>query len=148
MVLLVFLFRRKIFLLKLLTSKLGGAIIFIPSKLGKGDIMDREEILKASRKENKNTDLVEMEISIKAGNIAVRVGVIVCFLISVVARAVTGEYLLSPWAIYFSIIGTEWIVRAVKTKRKSDFIVGIFLSLIFVILFVLIILELIGVGYE
>ncbi len=106
--------------------------------------MDREEILEASRRENQNRDLLEIEIAYKAGNIAVQVGVIVCFLISVISRVLTGEYLLSPWTIYFSIIGTKWLVKALKTKKISDFVVSAFLLLVFVILFVLVIFELAG----
>ena len=36
--------------------------------------MNREEILKASRKENKNKDLAEMEVIYQAGSHASRVG--------------------------------------------------------------------------
>ena len=44
--------------------------------------MNREEILKASRKENKNKDLAEMEVIYQAGSHASRVGALVCCLIS------------------------------------------------------------------
>ena len=41
--------------------------------------MNKEEILEASRKENKNKDPVELEVSYRAGHIAGRVGAIVCW---------------------------------------------------------------------
>ncbi len=107
--------------------------------------MDKEKILKASREEHKNRDLAEEEIAERAGNIAGRVGVTVCLLISVISRLITGEYLLSPWAIYFSMAGTQWVVRAKNTKRRSDLVIAAFFAVIFLLLFVLIILKLLGV---
>ena len=40
--------------------------------------MDKEKILESSRKENKNRDLVELEVAARAGHIAGRVGAAVC----------------------------------------------------------------------
>ncbi len=107
--------------------------------------MDKNEILAASRKENQNKDLVEMEIAYKAGSIAARVGAAMCFIISVIARAVTGEYLLSPWVIYFCIVATHWAVRAFNTRKRSDVVLCLLFSAVFVTLLVLLILQLVGV---
>ncbi len=106
--------------------------------------MKKEEILKASRKENANRDLVEAELAIKAGNIGGHVGVAMCFIISLLARILTDEYLISPWIIFFSILGTDWLVRAIQTKKKTSFIISAFFLLIAVVLFVLIVLRFIG----
>ena len=58
-----------------LTSLLGIDII-MTRKLGKGRFcsMNKEKILESSRRENKNRDLAEMEVTAQAGNIAGRVG--------------------------------------------------------------------------
>ena len=53
--------------------------------------MHKEEILSRSRKELKNLDLVEMETSYQAWNIAGRVGATMCILISVIARILTSH---------------------------------------------------------
>ena len=92
--------------------------------------MKKEEILEASRKENKSKDLAELEISYRAGNIAGRVGAIVCCLISVISFWITDTMLYSPWIIYFSILGTNGLVKYLKIKRKSDLVLTIlFLSM-------------------
>ena len=54
---------------KLLTSKLGSAILMVSRKLGincdRRIIMDKERILEKSRKENKNQDEMERQIRIE-----------------------------------------------------------------------------------
>ena len=87
--------------------------------------MQKEEILKISRKENKNRDLVDIEISSQAGNVAERVGACVCCLISLVFYWVTDSPLLSPWVIYFSILGTHYLVKFIKIKKKTDLAITI-----------------------
>lgn len=87
--------------------------------------MNREEILKASRKENKNKDLAEMEVIYQAGSHASRVGALVCCLMSLLSSLLAHIMLYSPWIIYFSMISTQWLVRFIKMKRKSDLVVAI-----------------------
>lgn len=82
--------------------------------------MNKEEILEISRKENQNKDLAELDVTSQAGNIAGRVGACVCCLISVIFHCFTDMLLYSPWIIYFSILGTHYIVKYIKIKRKSD----------------------------
>ena len=45
--------------------------------------MDRDEILKKSREENKNRDFVEAEVLNRANAIALAVGVMVCGVVSI-----------------------------------------------------------------
>lgn len=87
--------------------------------------MKKEDILEISRKENKNKDLADLEISAQAGNIAGRVGACVCCLISLVFYWITDTPLLSPWIIYFSILGTHYLVKFTKVKKKSDLAITI-----------------------
>ena len=102
--------------------------------------MNKDEILKASRKENQNKDLAELDVTSQAGNIAGRVGACVCCLISVIFHCVTDTLLYSPWIICFSILGTHYIVKFSKVKRKSDlflcvvYFVMCFLALVFFVL--------------
>ncbi len=92
--------------------------------------MNRDEILEASRKENKSKDLAELEVSYHAGTIAGRVGATVCCLISVIFVWITDTMPYSPWIIYFSILGTNSLVKYLKIKRKSDLVLTIlFLSM-------------------
>lgn len=87
--------------------------------------MDKEKILESSRKENKNRDLVELEVAARAGHIAGRVGAAVCVLLSLVVRLLTDSYLLSPWIIYFSIIATHSLVKYARLRRKTDLVLSL-----------------------
>lgn len=106
--------------------------------------MNKEEILSRSRKELKNSDLVEMQTSYQAGNIAGRVGATICVLLSVIARIFTDEYIVSPWIIYFSILGTNWLVRFIKLKRKTDLLVSLLFISLAIILFIVQVKQLMG----
>ncbi len=86
--------------------------------------MKKEEILEASRKENKNIDMAELEANRYAAGIASSVGVFICALISLLASTIADIMLYSPWAIYFSMIGANWFVKAIKLKKISNWIVA------------------------
>ena len=107
--------------------------------------MKKEEILAASRRENKNRDLAEMETARQAGNIAGRVGASVCCLVSVIFVWVTETMLYSPWIIYFSILGTHSLVTYRKEKRKTELTLTILYFSMFLLFLVLFVVRLIGV---
>ncbi len=86
--------------------------------------MKKEDILEASRKENRNMDLAELEADRYAGGIAGSVGVFACALVSLLASTIADIMLYSPWAIYFSMMGVNWLVKAIKLKKKSNWIVA------------------------
>ena len=79
--------------------------------------MKKDDILNASRKEHKNKDLAEL----------------VCCLLSLLSSMLAHTMIYSPWVIYFSILSTQWLVRFIKMKRKSDLV----LTILFLILSVL-----------
>ena len=107
--------------------------------------MKKEEILAASRRENKNRDLAEMETARQAGNVAGRVGAGVCCLVSVIFVWVTETMLYSPWIIYFSILGTHSLVTYRKEKRKTELTLTILYFSMFLLFLVLFAVRLIGV---
>lgn len=107
--------------------------------------MNKNEILEKSRKENNNKDLAEINVLVQAGNIAGRVGACVCCLLSIISMWITKIFLCSPWIIYFSILGTSYLVRFVKVKRKSDLFLSCVLYLMCIIAFVFFIIRLVGV---
>ena len=82
--------------------------------------MNKDEILEISRRENKNRDFAELDLTIQAGNLAGRVGACVCCLIFILSRYFTNTFLYSPWIIYFSILGTHYLVKFGKIRRKTD----------------------------
>ena len=87
--------------------------------------MKKEEILNASRKEHRNKDLAEMEVAYQAGCHASRVGALVCCLLSWLSSMLVHIMIYSPWVIYFSILATQWLVRFIKMKRKSDLVLSV-----------------------
>ena len=95
--------------------------------------MKKDEILNASRKEHRNKDLAEMEVVYQAGSHASRVGALVCCLLSLLSSVLAHTMIYSSWVIYFSILSTQWLVRFIKMKRKSDLV----LTILFLILSVL-----------
>ncbi len=107
--------------------------------------MQKEEILKKSRNENKNKDFVDLEISAQAGNIAGRVGACVCCLISLVFYWVTDTLLLSPWIIYFSILGTHYLVKFSKIKKITDLIITVLYYAMCILALVFFVLRLVEV---
>lgn len=97
--------------------------------------MKKEEILNASRKEHQNKDLAEMEVLYLAGSHASRVGALVCCLLSLLSSMIAHTMIYSPWVIYFSIITTQWLVRFIKMKRKSDLVLTILFFILSVLAF-------------
>lgn len=95
--------------------------------------MKKDDILNASRKEHKNKDLAEIEVIYQAGSHASRVGALVCCLLSLLSSMLAHTMTYSPWVIYFSILSTQWLVRFIKIKRKSDLV----LTILFLILSIL-----------
>ncbi len=107
--------------------------------------MEKEDILAISRRENKNRDLAEAEMSAQAGNIASRIGAGMCCLISVLFIWATDTMLFSPWIIYFSILGTHYLVRFTKAKSKTDLTITVLYFAMFILCFAFFILRLIEV---
>ncbi len=106
--------------------------------------MKPEEILERSRRENKHRDLAELEVTVAAGAIAGRVGATVCCLLSVLSLWISGTLLLSPWVIYCSILGTNWLVRYQKMRVKSDLVVSILMFGLAAAMLVFLILRLVA----
>ena len=78
--------------------------------------MNREEILAASRKENKNQDIVEAEYLKQASRVAYTVGCLVCCLICALQWSFTKTMNWGCWVVNFSILGTIFLVKSIKVK--------------------------------
>ncbi len=107
--------------------------------------MEKEDILAISRRENKNRDLAEAEMSAQAGNIASRIGAGMCCLVSVLFIWVADTMLFIPWIIYFSILGTHYLVRFIKAKRKTDLTITVLYFAMLILCFAFFVLRLIEV---
>ncbi|WP_300920119.1 DUF6442 family protein [uncultured Dubosiella sp.] len=95
--------------------------------------MNKEEILMASRHENKNKDLVELEAGHLSERYASRAGALMCCAVCLLSSILAKKMLYGPWTIYFCMVTTQWFVRFAKLGRKSD----LALSMLFLVLTIL-----------
>lgn len=102
--------------------------------------MNKEQILAASRKENKNQDIVEEEYLKQASKIAYIVGCLICCLICGLQFSFTKTVNWGCWVVNFSILGTVFLVKSIKMKKRHEIILTVFyygLCLFFAIGFVM-----------
>jgi hypothetical protein len=87
--------------------------------------MNKEEILEKSRQENKNQDVYEKEVLRMGGN-AGAVTAIALATIFFAIQVFVGEGMnYGLYAIVFSVLGTGFVVKAIKLKRKHEIAVAI-----------------------
>lgn len=86
--------------------------------------MNKEEILAASRKENKNQDIVEAECLKQASRVAYTVGCLVCCLICTLQWVFAKTINWGCWVVNFSILGTIFLVKAIKIKKRHEILVA------------------------
>ena len=81
--------------------------------------MNKEEILKKSRLENKEMDEREYQILADSSKIGMTVGGILSVVIVLFSRIADVPLLgLSAWAVYFSMYGSRHLYHFIKTKEK------------------------------
>lgn len=106
---------------KCLTSLLGGAILALQTKLGKGaNDMNKEEILAKSRNDNKSADERQILLQQKAQAISGGVGLALCCIIALLEGIFGDSVILfyGCFSIYWGITVANSIVLAVMTKNK------------------------------
>jgi hypothetical protein len=86
---------------------------------------NREEILAKSRNENKDKDLYEKEIQVKAGNMGACAAAILATIFFSIQIVVGGGINLGLHAVFCSVPATGYIFKAVNMKRKRDIIVSV-----------------------
>lgn len=80
----------------------------------------REEILAKSRDENKDKDLFEREVQVRAGNIGACVATLLATLFFVVQILVGAGMNYGLYAILFSVPATRYIVKSINMRCKRD----------------------------
>ncbi len=99
-----------------------------------GILINKEEILAKSRKENKDKDLFKIEVQVNAGNVGAIAGVILAT-VFFVTQSLLGDGLdFGLYAIIFSIPAAGFIVKAIRMKRKRDIVLSIIYTLATLIL--------------
>lgn len=110
--------------------------------------LSKEEILAASRKENKNGDERERQGMLTAQSLAMSVGLLVIAIVMLVSLFVKGKPPCDVLMIQTAIITTQSIVNAVKMSRLRVFYIvsSVLLGLCSIAFTVFWILELCGVA--
>lgn len=100
--------------------------------------MDKDEILKKSREENKDRDFVEEAVLARANTIALAVGMVMCGIISIL-RGLLTEKGTEPavWTVYFSVLAAGMLVKFVKMRKRHELLLGLLYAAFCVFFFVL-----------
>ena len=89
--------------------------------------MNREDILRESRNENRGQDEMEREVRAKAGMLAAKVGGLVCAVMLFLDTILTDRVNNESWAVYCTIYGIICLIPGVKLKKRAEFFFGIIL---------------------
>ncbi|MGN1104398.1 MAG: DUF6442 family protein [Candidatus Coproplasma sp.] len=109
--------------------------------------LSKEDILEASRKENKNGDERERQGMLSANSLAMSVGLFIGGIVMLVSALVNGKIPLEIWLIIGGMESVQFIGNAVKmSKQRVIYIVlSVLMCLCFISFLVFWILELCGV---
>lgn len=104
--------------------------------------MNREEILQASRNENQNKDIYELEVIRKGQRIGGLIGVCVTFALMVVERVIleTGMN-YGYFLIILSASAGLWIYKAAKLKKKHEIFLAMLWSIFAIYAAVMVVLN-------
>lgn len=91
--------------------------------------MNKDEILEKSRNENKNQDIYEKDVLIKAGNIGGISGAVIGVIMYCVQIFLGGGPNYALGAMIFGTYAAVFMVKAVKLKRKREIVVAVMYSL-------------------
>lgn len=107
--------------------------------------MNKEEILQASRKENHNKDIFELEIISKAQRIGGLIALCVTFALMFVERVILDIGM--NYGYYLIILSAGmglWIYKAVKLKRKHEILLAVLWGVMTVYAVVMVIFSFMG----
>lgn len=107
--------------------------------------MDKEEILRASRKENQNKDIYELEVISRAQRIGGLIAVSVAFALILIERVVMDNGTNYGYFLIILSAGMGlWLYKAVKLKRKQEICLAVLWMLFVIYAVVMVVLDLIG----
>ena len=108
------------------------------------ETMKKEEILEKSRNENQKADEMELFALASAGKLAAQVGMTVCCLVACLQVILTDTISFESWMIYFSILGTVYLVKYVKLHKKHELLLAVLYLCLFVFFTILFVIRLVG----
>ena len=92
--------------------------------------MNREDILSAARKENKNHDFAEDHVNTQAGFYGYAVGAVLCILMMVLSKVFTGETNLSCAIVYLGMYSVRLYTRYRMKKEKWELAAAVLVAAI------------------
>lgn len=94
-----------------------------------GILINKDDILSKSRKENKDKDLYKIEVQTKAGNIGSITAIFLATLFFVI-QSLTGQgFDFGLYAIIFSVSAAGYIFKAVRMKQRLDIVLALIFTL-------------------
>ncbi len=107
-------------------------------------IVNKEQLLEMSRKENKNGDEREEKIKLRSYAISSCVGMLICMALFALEGAVFDRSTTVIWMIYGGIMFSKAIQDAICLKKKSDILLAILWGVVLTMYVVFYVLENIG----
>lgn len=106
--------------------------------------MNKEEVLTKSREENRNIDIAEQDVIQQSSSIATKVGLLLCCVINIVQVIISSEVNSSCWVVYFGMMGTLFLVKFLKLRRKHELALTILYYAVGIFFFAVYILKIVG----
>jgi len=95
----------------------------------RSDLMDREEILAKSRKENEGIDEFEKEVLKEGRSAGAAAAAVAAFLLFIVQICLDKGQNYGLYAVLVTMVSAQFIVKAVKLKRKHEIALAVFYTL-------------------
>lgn len=107
--------------------------------------MEKEEILRASREENQNKDIYELEVIGKAQRIGGLIAVSVTFALMLIERVILDIGMNYGYFLIILSAGTGlWFYKAVKLRRKHEICLAVLWMLLAIYAAVMVVLNFLG----
>lgn len=100
-------------------------------------MMDRDEILKKSREENRDRDFVEEAVLARANALSLGVGMIVGGLLSILSAVFQDGPDYSAWTVLWAIQASIFLFKHYKLRKRHELALGLFYGALAVFFFVL-----------
>lgn len=107
--------------------------------------MNKEEILRASRNENKNKDMFELEVISKGQRIGGLTALCIAFVLMIIERVILENG--TNYGYYCIVMSAGfglWIYKAIKLKKTHEILLAVLWGILTVYSAVMIILQYIG----
>lgn len=106
--------------------------------------MDRDEILRRSREENRQGGEYELEAAKKAAQLSWRAGLLACCIIAVLESALAGRVNFTCWTIYFTALSSNFWAQYRSLRQGRDFYMALLYTALGLFFAALFIMDLVG----